>query len=303
MDQFVKIVQIVALAIIQGVTEPFPVSSLGHAVIIPSLLGWSNLVTADSFLPILVLLHLGTGIALLTFYWRDWAALLRALFKTVIAGRLDADPQGKTIWLVIVGTLPVGILGLLLQKPLQTFFFSARWPLFPAAFLCLNGAILYVVEHLRQRAEPAALDRRKQEQAFKRIDDLTFLQAALIGLAQAGALLPGISRSGITMAASLRMRLSHEEAAHFTFLLLTPVILAAALLEVPKLRGADTATLVGAIVGGVLAGITSFLSVKFLSRYFKVGRLTPFAWYCLGAGLISFLIFVPLSQGWLTLPW
>ncbi len=300
MDQIIKII---VLALIQGATEPFPVSSLGHAVIIPSLLGWSNLVTSDSFLPILVMLHLGTAIALLTFYWRDWVALVRAFFKTVLAGRLDADPQGKTIWLVIVGTIPVGILGLVFQKPLQTLFFSAPWPLFPAAFLCLNGAILYIVEHLRQRVEPANLDRSKQEQIFKRIDDLTFLQAAFIGLAQAAALLPGISRSGITMAASLRAKMSHEEAAHFTFLLLTPVILATALLEVPKLFHTDTATLVGAIGGGVLAGITSFLSVKFLTRYFKVGRLTPFAWYCLSAGLISFLIFVPLSQGWFKLPW
>lgn len=303
MDQIIKVVQIVVLALIQGITEPFPVSSLGHAVILPSLLGWSNLVTAPTFLPILVMLHLGTAIALLSFYWRDWLALLRALVKTTVAGRLDADPQGKTIWLVIVGTVPVGILGLFFQKFLQMAFFSARWPLFPAAFLCLNGAILYGAERLRQRAEPSGLDRRKQEQVFKRIADLTFIEAALIGVAQAAALLPGISRSGITMVANLRAQLSHEEAAHFTFLLLTPVILAAALLEVPELFGADTATVLGAVIGGVLAGITSFLSVRFLTRYFKVGRLTPFAWYCLAAGLLSFLLFVPLSQGWLTLPW
>src|SRR5690348_7347407 len=192
MDQLIKVI---ILALLQGVTELFPVSSLGHTVIIPAFLGWQSITNSEAFLPIVTVLHLGTTVALLCFYWRDWVALIRAFFKTVFSGRLDADPQGKTIWLVIVGTIPIGITGLLLQKPIETLF-SAQWPLLPASFLCLNGAVLYVAEALRQRSEPANMDRAKQEQLYGRIEDLTFLQAFLIGLAQIFALLPGISRSG-----------------------------------------------------------------------------------------------------------
>lgn len=298
-----QLIQILFLALLQGVTELFPVSSLGHTVILPALFGWGNLITAESFLPIVVTLHLGTALALLTFYWRDWLVLLRALFKTIAGRSLEADPQGKTIWLVIVGTIPVGILGFLLQKPLQNIFFSVPWPFLPAAFLCLNGMLLYIGERLRQRAEPATLDRQKQEASFKRVEQLNFGQALLIGLAQSAALLPGISRSGISMVAGLRAGLTHEDALRFAFLLATPVILAAGLLETPKLLHYDRATQIEALVGGVVAGIAAYLSTRFLVRYFKVGRLTPFAFYCLAAGFTSFCIFAPLSLGLFKLPW
>jgi len=297
------LIQVVLLGLLQGVAELFPVSSLGHTVIIPGLLGWGNLTTTDSFLPIVVTLHLGTALALLCFYWRDWLMLVRAFFKTAIKGRLDADPQGRTIWLLIVGTIPVGLLGLFLQKPIQDVFFQEQWPVLPAAFLCLNGAVLLAGEALRRRQEPQNLDRRKVEATFHTIDDLSFVQAFFIGLAQAGALIPGISRSGITMVAALRSRLSHEEALRFTFLLATPVILLAALLEVPKLADAGQTTIVAAAAGGIAAFLAAFLSVKFLTKYFEVGRLTPFAYYCIGAGLVSFLIFVPLALGYFRLPW
>jgi undecaprenyl-diphosphatase len=298
MDQLIKVI---VLALMQGVTELFPVSSLGHTLIFPAFLGWQSTTTSDSFLPIVTVLHLGTTVALLTFYWRDWAALIRAFFKTVFAGRLDADPQGKTVWLVIVGTIPIGLTGLFLQKPVEDLF-KQTWPLLPASFLCMNGAVLYVAEALRQRSEPAGMDRAKREQLYGRIEDLTFLQALFIGLAQIFALLPGISRSGITMVAGMRARLSHEEALRFALLLLAPVIAAASLLEIPKLFGNKQA-LIDAGIGCVVAGVAAYISVRFLSRYFKVGRLTPFAFYCLFAGLISFLVLVPLSQGWITLPW
>jgi undecaprenyl-diphosphatase len=296
-------VQVIVLGLLQGVAELFPISSLGHTVIIPGLLGWGNLTRNENFLPIVVTLHLGTAVALLTFYWRDWVALVRAFFKTALAGRLDADPQGKTIWLVIVGTIPVGLLGVILQTPIQNAFFAARWPVVPAAFLCLNGAVLLAGERLRQRAEPEGVDRFKQEQAFATIDDLSFVQALVIGAAQALALIPGISRSGITMVAGMRARLSHEEALRFAFLLATPVIGGAALLEVPKLFSAGTEVLVAALVGGGVAGMAAFLSVHFLTRYFQVGRLTPFAYYCLAAGFLSFAFFSALSLGAFTLPW
>ena len=298
-----ELLQVLFLAVLQGVTELFPVSSLGQSIIIPGLLGWGNLLTSDTFLPILVMLHLGTATALLTFFWRDWVELITAFFKTAFAGRLDAHPQGKTIWLIIVGTIPVGLAGLLLNDPIKAIFFSSQWPVIPAAFLCLNGAILFVGEQLRQRSEPDVTDRHKQEQAFKRIAQLTFLQATLIGAAQAFALIPGISRSGIAMVAGMGARLSHAEAARFSFLLATPVILLAGLLEVPKLFDAPTSTLVIAIIGAVVSGIAAFLSVRFLTAYFEVGRLTPFAIFCLVEGLIAFLIFAPISLGVFSLPW
>lgn len=300
MDQLIKII---VLGLLQGVAELFPISSLGHTVILPGLLGWGYLTQQDSFLPTVVTLHLGTAAALLIFYWRDWVVLIRAFFRTSLKGRLDADPQGKTVWLVIVGTIPVGLLGLFLEKPFKSLFFSAAWPVLPAAFLCLNGAVLLLGERLRQRAEPQDVDRVKQEQSFRKIDDLNFVQAFFIGLAQAGALLPGISRSGITMVAGLQARLTHEESLRFAFLLATPVIGAAGLLEVPKLLHSGHTAIVSAAVGGIVAAIAAFISVKFLTRYFKVGRLTPFAYYCLGAGFLSFVFFAPLALGAYKLPW
>ena len=298
-----ELLQVLFLAVLQGVTELFPVSSLGQSIIIPGLLGWGNLLTSDTFVPILVMLHLGTATALLTFFWRDWVELITAFFKTAFAGRLDAHPQGKTIWLIIVGTIPVGLSGLLLNGPIKAIFLSSKWPVIPAAFLCLNGAILFVGEQLRRRSEPDVADRSKQEQAFKRIPQLTFLQATLIGAAQTFALIPGISRSGIAMVAGMGARLNHAEAARFSFLLATPVILLAGLLEVPKLFDAPTSTLVIAIIGAVVSGIAAFLSVRFLTAYFEVGRLTPFAIFCLVEGLIAFLIFAPISLGVFSLPW
>ncbi|HEX6780321.1 MAG TPA: undecaprenyl-diphosphate phosphatase [Ktedonobacterales bacterium] len=300
MDELIKVI---ILAILQGFSELFPISSLGHTVIIPAYLGWWKLTTSESFLPIVTVLHLGTTVALLAFYWRDWVALVRAFFKTIIAGRLDADPQGKTIWLIIVATIPIGIVGLILQKPIEDLFFATQWPVLPAAFLCANGAVLYVVEALRQREEPAKLERAKQEKVYATIDDLTFKQAVVIGCAQIFALLPGISRSGITMVAGMRSRLSHEEALHFAFLLLTPVIAAASLLEIPKLIKAGHAAVIDATIGSIVAAVVAYVSIRFLTRYFKVGRLTPFAFYCLGAGALSVLAFGLLSLGVIHLPW
>lgn len=295
--------RVLFLAVLQGIAELFPVSSLGHTVIIPGFLGWWKLTTSESFLPIIVTLHLGTTVALLTFYWRDWVALVRAFFKTTLAGRLDADPQGRTIWLLIIGTIPVGLIGLFLDSPIKKAFFSSQWPILPAAFLCLNGAVLLTAELLRKQSEPGDASREYVEKQYLRIDDLTFPQAFLIGLSQSFGLIPGLSRSGVTMVAGMRARLSHEEALRFSFLLATPIIGLAALLEIPKLAGAGKTDLVAAAIGGVLAAITAYLSIRFLTRYFHSGRLTPFAYYCLGAGFFSFVAFVLLSYGFIHLPW
>ncbi len=302
MDELLKTV---FLGLLQGVAELFPISSLGHTVLVPALLGWTSFVNSDNFLPIVVTLHLGTAAALVIFYWRDWYALVRAFFKTAIKGRLDADPMGKTIWMLIVGTIPVGLIGLFLETRLKDLFSS---PVLVSAFLCANGAVLLFGEAARRRAEPKGVDRVEQEEAFATINDLTFGQAFLIGLSQSLALLPGISRSGVTMVASLRAKLSHEEALRFTFLLATPVIALAGLLEIPKLFGTAAhpvaqSTQIAAAAGGVAAFIAAILSVTFLSRYFRIGRLTPFAIYCFIAGLACFLIFAGVDRGWFTLPW
>jgi undecaprenyl-diphosphatase len=292
------VIQIVALGLLQGIAELFPISSLGHTVIIPGLLGWGNLIQDPTFLPLVVMLHVGTATALLAFFWRDWVALLRAFVRTAVAGRLDADPQGRTIWLVLAGTIPAGLIGVFLQQRIQDLFFSSALPILPAAFLALNGAVLFVGEQLRRRAEPVGIDRVKQEQSFKQIADLSFGQAFLVGLAQATALVPGISRSGVTMVASLGVRLSHEEAARFTFLLATPLIAAAGLLEVPKLLEPQNVHMLPyALIGGLVAALAAFLSVRYLMRYFRVGRLTPFAVYCLVAGTLAFLVLAARALG------
>jgi undecaprenyl-diphosphatase len=319
-------VRVILLALLQGVAELFPISSLGHTVIIPGLLGWGDLLRSDTFLPLVVTLHLGTALALLTFFWRDWVHLLQGGVKVLIAGKFtpDVDPHGygRQLALVIVGTLPAGLIGVLFQTKLETLFGA---PILAAAFLCMNGAVLLAAERLTRRqryihaqslGKNAAMAtggvtlgatalqgsaRKPDGDPVRAVDDaefdlslreMSFVQAALIGLGQSLALLPGISRSGITMVAGMSIGLSHESAARFSFLLATPIILAAGVLEIPKLFTAGTQTLVLAVIGGVLAGVAAYLSVRFLMRYFETKSLDPFAYYCLGAGLLAFGFFL-----------
>jgi undecaprenyl-diphosphatase len=318
-------VRVVLLALLQGVAELFPVSSLGHTVIIPGLLGWGDLLRSDTFLPLVVTLHLGTALALLTFFWRDWVNLLRGGVKVLIAGRFtpDVDPQGygRQLALVIVGTLPAGLIGVLFQTKLEALFGA---PILAAAFLCMNGAVLLAAERLTRRQRyihaqsinksgvtlgATALQGGAYQSAgdpVRAVDDaefdqslheMSFVQAMLIGLAQSFGLFPGISRSGITMVAGMSIGLSHESAARFSFLLATPIILGAGLLEIPKLFGEGTQILVLALVGGVIAGVAAYLSVRFLMRYFETKSLDPFAYYCLGAGLLAFGFFLAQYLG------
>ncbi len=306
------LLQVIGLALLQGFTELFPVSSLGHTVIIPGLFGQHDLLKSDTFLPLVVMLHLGTATALLTFFWRDWLALLRGGMRVLIAGKLtrDVDPDGtgRQLALVVVGTVPAGLLGLLLQKPLESLFSQ---PILAAAFLVANGAVLLTAERLwqsRQKAlirksgahispdavtQPRAQALLTAEKIGVSMDEMTFGQAALVGTAQALALLPGISRSGSSMVGGMLCGLSHEAAARFSFLLATPIILAAGILEVPKLLAPAVTnhTRVLALGGGVLAGLAAYLSVRFLMRYFETRRLDPFAYYCVGAGLLAFIFF------------
>jgi undecaprenyl-diphosphatase len=281
--------QAALLGVLQGATELFPVSSLGHAVILPSLLHWSYRQSDPTFLPFLVLLHLGTAGALVILYWRDWIAIVRGFVTAAIRGRVEA-PNERLAMLLVVGTVPTGLVGVFFQKQLQSLFANPRAA---AAFLIVNGALLMGAELLRRRAErKAALedrDRAAQEAAFSDVGALSFRAAALVGVCQIGALFPGISRSGATMAGGLLAGLRHQEAARFSFLLATPIIAAAGLLEVPDLLhgGVPLATY---LFAALLAGLAAYGSARFLIRYFRSGRLDPYAWYCLAVGASALVL-------------
>ena len=288
-------IKVFMMAILQGVTELFPVSSLGHMVIISGLLQWNDTLQSPTFLPLLVMLHLGTSVALLTFFWRDWVALLRGGMRTVIAGRfspdVDPDGAGRQLALVVVGTIPAGIVGLLFQHILEKGF---SIPILASAFLVANGAVLLAGERLwrRQRMQEKLVKEQAPQfgEIGRSINDMTFKQAVIIGGAQIFALIPGFSRSGLTMVAGMANGLSHEASARFSLLLATPIILAAGVLEIPKLR-AYPHELPIAAAGGVVAGIAAYLSVRFLMRYFETNRLDPFAYYCVIAGTLTFAYF------------
>ena len=275
--------QAIILALLQGVSELFPVSSLGHTILIPALLRWNNVDRADpTFLAFVVVLHLGTALALVVFYRHEWWAIVRALVASIVRGRLSDDKEERIGWRLVVGTIPVGILGVALQEPVRALFGS---PAPAAIFLAINGLVMFAGEWLRRRQH------EDSGRGTKGIEQLKYGQSIFVGFAQALALLPGISRSGASMVASLLCDLDHEDAARYSFLLATPVILAASLLEIPKLvaPGAHVVAF-QAIVGGIVAGIAAYLSVAFLTRYFKSNDLRPFGWYCLLVGVGCFIL-------------
>jgi len=270
-----------ALAILQGVTELFPISSLGHAVIVPSLLGWPIDQHAPEFLPFIVVLHVGTAVALLLYFWREYVAILLG-----ILGRgPDSGDAWRALWLIVIATLPAVVIGLLFEKLVRGLFAS---PLVAALFLVANGFLLLLGDRLRQRARP----RLGGEPA---VTTLTWRGALAIGFWQCLAFIPGISRSGAAMVGGLVSGLQHAEAAHFSFLIATPIIAGAAVLEVPKLLalpGHGISLL--AIAAGVVAGVTAYISTVFLMRYFRRhdfdDALVPFAIYCWAAGAIAAVI-------------
>lgn len=275
--------QALVLALLQGITELFPVSSLGHTILVPALLGWHNVDRSSaSFLAFVVVLHLGTALALIVFYRTEWYGIVRAIFASLVRGRLSDDRDERLGWRLVVGTIPVGILGFIFEVPVRRLFGS---PAPAALFLLINGLAMFAGEALR-RHQGGAIGR-----AGKPIERLSYPASVFIGFAQALALLPGISRSGISMVAGLLCDLDHEHAARFSFLLATPVILAAALLEIPKLFVPDAhVVLVQALVGGIAAGIAAYLSVAFLTRYFRSNDLRPFGWYCVIVGVVCLVL-------------
>lgn len=280
------------LAALQGLTELFPVSSLGHAVVVPPLVGLNFRETDPAFVPVLTLLHLGTAGALLVLYRRDWARIIAGFFRAAVHGRID-DPDQRMAIMLVVGTVPTGVIGLLLQNPLKSLFGDPRAA---SAFLIVNGGILFAAEMFRRRderrreaASAAVLAHEVGDPQYARIEGLSLRTALFVGAFQAGALLPGISRSGITMAAGLVAGLRHEEAARFSFLLATPIILAAGLLEVPSL-GTDGPNALVAVGAAIVSGLVAYASARFLLRYLRLGRLDPFAYYCAALGVAGLVL-------------
>lgn len=286
------------MGVVQGVTELFPVSSLGHGVLIPALFGWHNLVSSQSvkqsfFLVFLVGLHVGTALGLLVFYRRTWAALFRGLFTQLARARREGastlwhlsddriDQNYRLLVLLAIGSVPVGVEGVLLESKLRELFAK---PLAAALFLTVNGVILLIGE--------AMIRGRGRHARYKRLEDVTPRGALGVGSSEILALLAGISRSGVTMVAGLVGGLDHEEAANFSFLLATPVILMAGLYKLPELFGSlGDGVRLQTLVGALFAMVTAYVAVRFLTTWFKTKTLTPFAIYCLVAGALCVVRF------------
>jgi undecaprenyl-diphosphatase len=300
--------QSVTIGLLQGVTELFPVSSLGHSVLVPAWIGgsWAHLVSeggatnseGSSYLAFIVALHVATAVALLVFYRRDWVAIIGGFITVLRTRRVETSTQRLAV-LGVVATIPVGITGLLLEHPLRTLFAK---PLAAAVFLTINGLILLGGEALRRRAVARVEQQAAHTSAsagglvvatkHRQLETLEYREAGVIGLFQTFALLAGISRSGITMVGGLVRGLDHEDAAKLSFLLATPVILAAGLLKLPSLAGPAGAGIQGQVlVGALVAGSAAYVSLRFLTRYFATRTLLPFAVYSLIAGVVSIVHF------------
>jgi undecaprenyl-diphosphatase len=314
----------IVVGLVQGVSELFPVSSLGHNVLIPALIGGSwgadlNVAKPESpYLAFIVGMHVATAIAIMIYFWRDWIRIIGGFFSSIRDRRVETVDQ-KLAWMIILATVPVGLVGLLFEHEFRVLFGK---PIRAAIFLIVNGLILYAGEKFRTRASLAAdaqvaRDREERErsadrrdrviaghasgqravrqaeisnavQSDRRLTQLDYVQTLVIGSAQILALLAGISRDGVAMVAGMFRGLSREDAARFAFLLATPVILAAGVLKVPDLTGPLGNGIRGQIlVGSVLSGVGAYLSVRFLVRYFQTRTLTPFAIYCIVFGLGS----------------
>ncbi|HVP02057.1 MAG TPA: undecaprenyl-diphosphate phosphatase [Solirubrobacteraceae bacterium] len=277
--------QAVILGILQGFTEPFPVSSLGHAVVLPRLFGWNIHQNDEFFLAFLVATHLATAIVLFLMFLEDWRRIGRGMVRS-LRTRDISDADGRLGWLLVVGTIPAGLVGLLLEHPLRTLFASAATA---AAFLVVNGVLLLIFERLRTRA-PAPGDWTGDVDS--RLSHLSWRQAFAVGTSQAAALIPGISRSGVTMGGGLMSGLSNDDAARYSFLLATPIIGAAAVLKLPDLLGHHGDGVRGqALVAALCAAAATYVAVRFLLRFFETQRLTWFGVYCIAFGGLASLVF------------
>lgn len=270
--------QALEFSVLQGTTELAPVSSLGHGVLLPLFAGWTGVARDSGFLPFMVALHLGTALALLLYFWKDWFRLTRG--SLVCLGmpsggqdREEALREGRTMALLVAGTIPAAVLGFILEKKIRILFAS---PSVAALFLGINGIVLLLGEALRKRGRVAVP-----------LSGLPFSRALMVGAFQALALIPGLSRSGITMVGGILNGLDHEEAARFSFLLSTPIIVGAGIIEIPKLlKGAHHGMVHVAFVGGAVSFVAAWLTTFVLMRYFRsfeaTRALAPFGVYCIG---------------------
>jgi undecaprenyl-diphosphatase len=278
----------VVLGVLQGVTELFPISSLGHTVLFPTLFGWNKLVDAQSqqesfWLAFVVMLHVGSALGLLVYFWQEWVLIVKAFFATLSKRRAET-PTERLAWLIIVASIPAGVLGLAFEHVLRTV--TAK-PELAAIFLTLNGLVLYAAERFRRRAEVRELAVREgaKPDGGRELDTLEYREALVVGVAQSTALIAGISRDGVTMGAGLARGLDHSDSARFAFLLATPIILAAGIFKLPDLLGHNGDGIRGeALVACISAAVAAWFTVGFLMRYFKTRTLMPFAIYCLVFG-------------------
>jgi len=282
--------QAVVLGALQGVSELFPVSSLGHTVIFPNLFGWTNIVkwqseTESPWLAFIVMLHVGSAIGLLIYFWRDWVEIITAFFRTLAKRRIETRAE-KLAWLIIAASIPTGILGIVLERVARQ---ATAKPLIASIFLVVNGFMLLGAERLRRTSEVRALARTKgraSSEPDREIEALTYGEGVGIGFIQSTALLAGISRDGVVMAGGLQRGLDNAGAAKLSFLLATPIILAAGVFKVGDLLGTNGNGIRGeAVLAAVVAAIFAVLTVHFLTRWFKTRNLIPFGIYCIVFGL------------------
>jgi undecaprenyl-diphosphatase len=277
-----SVLQAIILGLVQGVSELFPISSLGHSIILPALLRWPINQDANDFLTFLVATHFATAAVLFFFYLSDWTRIFRGALNSIVRRNFLHDRDAKLALLLVIGTVPAGLVGLLFEHRLQRIFAS---PDAVAVFLILNGILLYLAEVMRRKAESTVIS---QNAGDRIADEVSPTQSAGVGIAQLLALLPGFSRTGSTLAGGLMVGLAHEDALRFSFLLATPIIGAAAALKLPHLLVSRDAGLIAPVLAGAAcAAIASYLSVTFLTAYFKTRTLIPFAIYCALFGLLS----------------
>jgi undecaprenyl-diphosphatase len=313
----------IVIGAMQGVAELFPVSSLGHSVLLPAVIGghWAQDLDVQApespYLAFIVGLHVATALALLVFFWRDWIRIIAGLFTSIVHREITTSAQ-RLGWLLVLGTIPVGLVGLLLEHTFRTVL-SRPDP--TAVFLIINGLILLGTEMLRRRAatniahtqtqpatsrgheevDPGARTVTMQiggspatttEASDQRLGQMPLLRAVGIGAAQIAALCPGLSRSGVTMATGLLRGLSHQDAARFSFLLSTPVIFAAGVLKLGDLAGPlGDGVRPQILVGSLLSFIGAYLSVRYLTTYFENRSLRPFGIYCITIGAACLIWF------------
>jgi undecaprenyl-diphosphatase len=277
--------QAIILGLLQGITELFPISSLGHSVILPRLLGWDIHQSDPFFLNFLIATHLATALVLFIFFYQDWLKIIAGVWRSLTSRRIDeADIEAKLGWLIIVGSIPAGIIGLLFEEKIRALFAS---PILVAGSLAANGILLFAAEFLRHKNQTKQASNNPDQP----IAQLSWGKTLVVGSMQALALIPGFSRTGAAITGGLWVGLEHESAARFSFLLATPIIGAAALLKLPEMAASSSQSYLGqTLVGAMCSAVAAYIAVKFLTRYFETNTLKPFAIYCLIAGLASLVL-------------